>query len=1500
METCIGRLERQELSLEEAVRQLHARYDDNPEAIPEAIEAINAATEAGRLDEITRRFLTRTLVAIEESDNDPTLGPEGDEDEAATVITGTGGFTTADAEEEDDDDAATVIARPPAGGDDADDDDAATVIASPSAVSEDDDDAATVIAAPSAADEDDDDAATVVNTEGFTGGMDTSRTSQTTNGTTGYGTTGYNTTDGTTNTSQRSWDVGGEGEGGVKLGPGVVIKDRFVLDKVLGSGGMGKVFAARDLIKVEAQDKNPNLAMKVLTEDFGQHPEAFIALQREASRQQKLAHPNIATVYDFDRIARDSNQVFITMEMMVGQPLDRFIKKVVRPKKGLPFDEAFDIVSQLGAALSYAHQRGIVHSDFKPGNAFYCDDGVHKTLDFGIARAVQAGDHDDDDEGGEEQKTVFDAQDLGALTPAYASLEMLQGKEPSFQDDIYALACVAYELLTGYHPFGKKSAQKAKDAGMTMAPVKHLTKRQNKGLARGLAFEREKRSPDVETFLEEFEGKANWHKNPYVLGSAFAVVLAIASAVPIMNWLEQRQIDGLIAQIETEEPERIEAAFSELQEIGGAPRGEVADASRDVLQPYFRDLIHEAVDLEAGRYDFNRAEAQLARARFLYPDSATVDGMADDLELMRSRRLNELNQLLTEALGADRLLAEDGDGEAVTVTAALEMIAEVDPEHGLLEDPRVPDAFASAAQASINSGDLDTAERYIEEGLAHMADDVDLINARDRLAEAREGAERRERVATLLERLESDGNGFDSWSDFVGVRDDIVELARIAPGDTMMDYLRETGAPLARSHVDGLLDGEDAAALADTLEEERALLSALDQHDALMALEIAAHDDDPEAARDTLAAAAEEELEALLADPTFDRDWEADVRFQLRRLAGLEATDRLETMEAALTTAYNDRVDALTEDDRFDAARHLLARAQHFTLVEPDLQERHEAMADAITAFRKDREEAVIEAHVRGLQETLLVQARARELRDAEATLEELGEFIDDDDPFMTFTAADAMADAYAAVANDEATDGDYRAAQRLAERGLEHAPDNFDLQSSRDDYMVEAHTAELDEIFRESDHFDTSEVQRMISELRTTAPAEYQDLETDYVQILSERALELAEEDREAGERLATRAANIFPGNDDIVRVRESLAPPPWPEGRAARAALSAGRLNEAREMLERAQEQEDYADHPEVRDFATDLENRLERARTAFRNHEEAADNQDFQAAREYLTEARQAWTDNPDYGDAIAELSERIARHRWRESAVLRAGQDIRALRDAAQVSGAEAATEEWEPIETNRPCTEDLAGHGRRARAICHDLLHDRVRSPLMVVIPGDDEREPFAMSRYEISHEEWNKYCFFSGNCEVRDDVDDDRPVTGLSTEEIESYTEWLSERTGQPYRLPTEEEWEYAAHAQGHQPPRDFNCRVSMGDQILKGDDLVDVSSGHHNGWGLQNYIGNAQELVLTNGDEWVARGGSYRDPHAECSIDFRRVLDNGPDDATGFRVILERLHELD
>ncbi len=189
-----------------------------------------------------------------------------------------------------------------------------------------------------------------------------------------------------------------------------VLKGRFFLEAVLGAGGMGVVYKAKDSLKVEAQDRDPYLAIKVLSDEFKSHPEAFISLQRESRKSQRIAHPNIVNVYDFDR---DGDTVFMTMEFLDGSPLDQLIRQY--KSTGLPTDDAWEIIKGMSSALSHAHAENIIHSDFKPGNVFVTNRGIAKVFDFGIARAVAQVEHLDDNP---EDRTVFDAGNLGALTPA--------------------------------------------------------------------------------------------------------------------------------------------------------------------------------------------------------------------------------------------------------------------------------------------------------------------------------------------------------------------------------------------------------------------------------------------------------------------------------------------------------------------------------------------------------------------------------------------------------------------------------------------------------------------------------------------------------------------------------------------------------------------------------------------------------------------------------------------------------------------------------------------------------------------------------------------------------------------------------------------------------------------------------------------------------------------------------------------------------------------------
>ncbi len=275
----------------------------------------------------------------------------------------------------------------------------------------------------------------------------------------------------------------------------IILNNRFVLVETLGAGGMGTVYRAKDLRKVEAQDANPYVAVKILNSDFKNHPDAFIALQREASRSHTLSHPNIVTVHDFDR---DGDTIYMTMELLEGEDLESLLSR--HRDKGLDKKQALAIIKDIGLALAYAHQKDIIHSDLKPGNIFVTKNQGTKILDFGIARlAFEA-----------QSKDHFDAGRIGAITPAYASLEMLAHKPPDPRDDIYAAAIIAYELLTGKHPYQKLPAAVALANQLKPQKIKELKNYQWRCLAKALEIKRQDRLENIQLLVKALTGKKQW------------------------------------------------------------------------------------------------------------------------------------------------------------------------------------------------------------------------------------------------------------------------------------------------------------------------------------------------------------------------------------------------------------------------------------------------------------------------------------------------------------------------------------------------------------------------------------------------------------------------------------------------------------------------------------------------------------------------------------------------------------------------------------------------------------------------------------------------------------------------------------------------------------------------------------------------------------------------------------------------------------------------------
>ncbi|MEA2078349.1 MAG: protein kinase [Pseudomonadota bacterium] len=380
-------------------------------------------------------------------------------------------------------------------------------------------------------------------------------------------------------------------------GKGDVLNNRFVLEECIGTGGMSTVYKALDRRKLEANDRYPYVAVKVLNLEFRAHPDSLIALQREAKKSQSLAHPNIVRVYDFDR---DGPTVYMTMEYLSGEPLAQILR--APGFKGLPGNEVMRILEGIARALIFAHSNGIIHADFKPANVILTDKGEVKVIDFGIARAFKRPDDSD------MEVTRFDPGSLGALTPTYASPEMLEQQKPDPRDDVYALACIAYEMLTGRHPFGRMQATEARDGGLEPERRKNLTRRQWKALKSALAFDRDKRTANVQQFLNEFrpESSLSVPVPVYAIGKALMVILLAGIAY-------YYGVAGIIEQYFVGREEVADAADAEL--IGDVEIAslQAPEHQQPMQSPASRKFENPEHTIPPGGTDQSSTQGQLAK-----------------------------------------------------------------------------------------------------------------------------------------------------------------------------------------------------------------------------------------------------------------------------------------------------------------------------------------------------------------------------------------------------------------------------------------------------------------------------------------------------------------------------------------------------------------------------------------------------------------------------------------------------------------------------------------------------------------------------------------------------------------------------------------------------------------------------------------------------------------------------------------------------------------------
>ena len=284
----------------------------------------------------------------------------------------------------------------------------------------------------------------------------------------------------------------------VRLEPGVVISDRLEIGPMLGQGGMGNVYAARDRLKEE------DVAIKVLRQDLQFSTAAKDRFLAEAKVSCSLSHPNIVRVHD---VGVSNGFYYFSMERLKGHTLRQRIEVYHREKRQFGMEEVSDFARQLIDALRYAH-RYIVHRDLKPENVWLTEDGTVKLMDFGIARAFTA------------SQLTQTGMTLG--TAYYMAPEQrIAAKEVDWRADQYALGVMLYELFAGTLPTG------------AVTPLENirrdLPKRYARALMRAMSPKPEDRFASFNELLGEM--RVQNRRSPVGIGALLMIAAGATAAV---------------------------------------------------------------------------------------------------------------------------------------------------------------------------------------------------------------------------------------------------------------------------------------------------------------------------------------------------------------------------------------------------------------------------------------------------------------------------------------------------------------------------------------------------------------------------------------------------------------------------------------------------------------------------------------------------------------------------------------------------------------------------------------------------------------------------------------------------------------------------------------------------------------------------------------------------------------------------------------------------------